>query len=148
MEMENNMTEILETAPAFVAKADYDAVVTELNNVKAANTSHQDTIRILNNRIASFKEEIKQFVVDNLGGLVDDNDLRELAETFDIELTQEISFTATVTFNVTATVALGTDLDDLASDINLSAELSDNYGTLENFDYDYHEVEISDVEVM
>jgi len=147
MEMENNMTEILETAPAFVAKADYDAVVTELNNVKAANTSHQDTIRILNNRIASFKEEVKQFVVDNLGSLIDDDDLRELAENFGIELTQEIQFTATVTFNVTATVPLGTDLDDLASNVILTATLEDN-GYLENFDYDYHEVEISDVEVM
>lgn len=143
------MTEIATVTPnAFVPKADYDAVVTELNNVKAANASHQDTIRILNNRIASFKDEVKQFVVDNLGSLVDDNDLRELAENFGIELTQEISFTATVTFNVTATVPLGTDLDDLASVVSLSAELSDNYSTLENFDYDYHEVEISDVEVM
>ena len=134
-------------APAFVNKADYDLVVAKNAELTNANQNNLTLIRTLNNRIDSFKEEIKQFVVDNLGGHVDDDDLRELAENFGIELTQEISFTATVTFNVTATVPLGTDLDDLASNVILTATLEDN-GYLENFDYDYHEVEISDVEVM
>lgn len=103
----------LETAPAYVEKAEYDKALANIDSLKTELEHSRNANVTLNNRIDSFKEEIKQFVVDNLGGRVDDDDLRQLAETFDIELTQEFAFELTVRFSGCGTIEGKFDEDKL-----------------------------------
>lgn len=145
-DMENIMTEIIDTPVFVVNKSDYDKVVAELEQIRAIRDGLLTERNTLRNRIDSFKSEIKQFVTDNLNGHVTNDDLKELAYTLDISLTQDISFTATVTFNVTATVPLDFDIDDIDGS-DFTASLDYNGSDLEDLDFDYSEVEISDVEV-
>lgn len=136
----NNITYFNDT----IDKADYDKVVADL----ALMTTYRDSVindrNILRNRIDSFKSEIKQFVIDNLNGHVTNDDLRDLAESLDIPLTQDVTFTATVTFSVSAIAPIGADMDNVALDF--TAALDYNGGELQGIDFDYAEVIIDDVE--
>ena len=122
--------------------------VSALEAKVAAVDSQAETIRILNSRIEGFKSEIKEFVINNLGGNVSDDELRELAENFGIEMMQNVSFTVTASFNVNATVPLGTDVDDLAWSIanDLEGSLEYNGNDIGNFDWDTPDFEVADVE--
>lgn len=96
-----------------IDKTEYDKIVAERDNLKQMLEHSRNANVSLNNRIHNLKEEIKQFVVDNLGGRVDDDDLRQLAETFDIELTQEFAFELTVRFSGCGTIEGKFDEDKL-----------------------------------
>ena len=139
----NNITYFNDT----VDKTEYDKILSEYNTVKESYTNSLATIRTLNNRIHNMKQEIKEFVVNGLSAnYVSQDDLKELAEMFEIPLTQDVTFTATVSFSVSATVPLGFDMDEIEN-LDFTASLDYNGSELDNIDFDYAEVVIEDVEV-
>ena len=144
--MENNITYFTDS----VDKTEYDKIVAERDNLKQMLEHSRNANVGLNNRIESFKQEIKDFVVNNLGGHVDDDDLRELAENFSVELTQQISFSVSAVFHCTATVPLNADLDDLENllDGEFSMSIDYNGSEIEDFDWELPDTEVNDVEVL
>ena len=138
----NNITYFNDT----IDKTEYDKVVAERDNLKQMLEHSRNANVTLNNRIDSFKEEIKTFVVENIGGYVSDDDLKNFAESFGIELTQDVTFTATVSFSVSATVPLDFDLDEIEN-LDFTASLDYNGSDLQDLEFDYSEVVIEDVEV-
>lgn len=151
------MTEILDTAtysPAqndmYVPKAQLDKVLADVEMLRKHNADHVSQIGTLNSRISNLKQEVKQFIIDNIeSGYVSKDEFIELGEALDIPMTQSISFTVSVTFSATAEVPLGTDLDDLGYELSDDISLSVDYNgsVMESFDWDSPEVEVSDVEV-
>lgn len=139
----NNITYFNDT----VDKTEYDKIVAEYNTVKESYTNSLATIRTLNNRIHNMKQDIKDLVVNGLSAdYVGKDDLLELANTCDIELTQDVTFTATVSFSVSATVPLGFDMDEIEN-LDFTASLDYNGSDLQDLEFDYSEVVIEDVEV-
>lgn len=145
--LENKMIE-LEFALANSHKV-LESVNTEMSNLQKTYSDALNTIRVQSQRLESFKEEVKQFVLDNLGGHIDDDDLRSFAESFGIPMTQTISFSVSTVFHCTAEVPLGTDLDELESTLegNFSLSIDYNGDDVQDFDYEYPDTEVHDVEV-
>jgi hypothetical protein len=129
----------------FVPKAEYDKALLDLENARANSNAERNTAVLLNNRMINLKSEVKEFIVNGMGGVSND-DLRELAGNLGIDLTRRVSFTVTATFSCSADVEYGVDLDDLVqSGYELNATLDYNGDDLDNFDFDSHDVEVSDV---
>ena len=139
--------EFQSTPPQYVNKDDYDKVLVERDNLKDMLEHSRNANVSLNNRIESFKSEIKEFVVNGItADYVSTDDLKELAEMFEIPLTQDVTFTATVSFSVSATVPLDFDLDEIEN-LDFTASLDYNGSDLQDLEFDYSEVVIEDVEV-
>lgn len=129
--------------PAYVPQEEYDKIVRDLENARANYNAERNTVASLNNRLTSLKAEIKDFIVDRLGGRIGDDDLRELAENCDVELKRRVSFTVTATINCKADVDFGTDIDDILGDID--AEFNLDIDGVSNFDYDLPDLAVSEV---
>lgn len=145
--MENNETfTVTDSIHEFVPKAAYDEVVNDLNNARENYNTARNSESIARRNLESLRDEVKTFVVDNLGGHVSDDDLRNFAESCGIELTRSVQFTVTATFFVTADVDIAVDVDD---DIqySLTASLTfDGLDGVENFDTDNGDIEVTDIQ--
>jgi sugar-specific transcriptional regulator TrmB len=92
----------------------------------------------LNELIAKTRDFIITHVADGEGASVDE--LKELAEELDIELTKEISVTFTVEVTATVTVPVDFDEDDITdADFDITVEYSGSHDEVECDDID-HEV--------
>jgi seryl-tRNA synthetase len=152
MTTENTVTDSAPLTPEAVAeefvKENTTSVIVEefVNNYNAieslkrqldASKSTAEYRRVrLEELIAKTRDFIMTHVADGEGANVDE--LKELAEELDIELTKEISVTFTVEVTATVTVPVDFDEDDITdADFDITVEYSGSHNDAECDDIEY-----------
>lgn len=102
-----------ENPTAFVSKTDYDKVVSDLTAMTTQRDMWMNSNHTNKTNLESLREEVKQFIVDNMDNYVSKDSLMELAETCGIELTKEFAFELTVRFSGYGTIEGMFDEDKL-----------------------------------
>lgn len=83
-------------------------------------------------RLEQFIASTRDFIITGLSNEVDEDDLKRLADTLDIELTKEIEVTFRVDVTATVTVPIDFDEDDITdADFDVSVEYSGNHDDVE-----------------
>ena len=106
----------------------YYAIERLKKQVEESRTTAQYRLQRLEQFIASTRD----FIITGLSNEVDEDDLKRLADTLDIELTKEIEVTFRVDVTATVTVPIDFDEDDITdADFDVSVEYSGNHDDVE-----------------
>lgn len=106
----------------------YYAIERLKKQVEESRTTAQYRLQRLEQFIASTRD----FIITGLANEVDEDDLKRLAETLDIELTKEIEVTFRVDVTATVTVPIDFNEDDITdADFDVSVEYSGNHDDVE-----------------
>ena len=141
MDMATEIKDLIDS-PAPVPN-DRDDLIIQIENL---NTKLEDVVSYRNSYQRQLSEiqmkvdAVKGFIADlySMNGEIDD-DIKQIAEYLDIELTKSITGTATFEISFTAEVPLDFDTDDfeLSFDVNCDSYEADNFEwSEENVDVD------------
>ena len=131
------------TTPADTVPNDRDDLIIQITNLREQVDRLQRNWEYANNSNAELRQKI-----DNVKGLIRDlysengeilDYVEEIASLLDIELTKEISGTATYTISFTANVPLDFDADDFEISFDVNCDTDD----AEGFDWNEDNCEIN-----
>lgn len=144
MTTENTVTESAPMTPQQVAedfvKENTTSVIVEefVNNyyaierLKKQVEESRSTSEYRRQRLEQFIASTRDFIITGLSNEVDEDDLKRLAETLEIELTKEISVTFSVEVTATVTVPIDFDEDDITdADFDITVEYSGSHNDVE-----------------
>lgn len=144
MTTENTVTESAPMTPQQVAedfvKENTTSVIVEefVNNyyaierLKKQVEESRTTAQYRLQRLEQFIASTRDFIITGLANEVDEDDLKRLADTLDIELTKEIEVTFRVDVTATVTVPIDFNEDDITdADFDVSVEYSGNHDDVE-----------------
>ena len=109
------------------------------NDWRERYTKEQNKIYEIRNNLGELlKTQIEQELVTNTGA-------KEIAELVGIELTKTVTVTGSVSFQGTIEISIFDDTDELSQyDIEVDLNVSHDYDSLNNFDYDVESMEFEE----
>jgi hypothetical protein len=109
------------------------------NDWRERYTKEQNKIYEIHNNLGELlKTQIEHELVTNTGA-------KEIAELVGIELTKTVTVTGSVSFQGTIEISIFDDTDELSQyDIEVDLNVSHDYDSLNNFDYDVESMEFEE----
>ena len=93
------------------------ALNTELERLTTENKSLWDSLGMMSRNVESLEDWLKEALT--ISGQIDFDTATEIADIFNITLTEEVEMELTFKVSATFTVPIGTDHDSLASEIGI-----------------------------
>lgn len=150
MTTENTVTEVeltpTQIAENFVKENTTSVIVEEfvnhynkIENLKAKLQYQEQETRNQRSRWASMAQTIEEFLIEHIKDeQVSIDDLKELAEELEIELTKQVEVTFTVEVTANLTVPLDFDADDIEdNDFDITINYTGNHTDVECDDIDW-----------
>ena len=152
MTTENTVTDSAPLTPEAVAeefvKENTTSVIVEefvnnyntIESLKRQLEASKSTAEFRRVRLEDFIAKTRDFIVTGLSNEVGEDELKDLADKLDIELTKEIAVTFSVEVTATVTVPIDFDEDDITdADFDITVEYSGSHNDVECDDIE-HEV--------
>lgn len=150
MTTENTVTESAPMTPEAVAeefvKANTTSVIVEefvnnyntIESLKRQLEASKSTAEYRRVRLEELIAKTRDFIITGLANEVSEDDLKDLADKLDIELTKEIEVTFRVDVTATVTVPIDFDEDDITdADFDITVEYSGTHDDSECDSIDY-----------
>jgi hypothetical protein len=118
----------------------------ELEVVKASNDDWRERYGKEQNKIYEIRNNLGELLKTQIEHeLITNTGAKEIAELVGIELTKTVTVTGSVSFQGTIEISIFDDADELSQyDIEVDLNVSHDYDSLNNFDYDVESMEFEE----
>jgi hypothetical protein len=118
----------------------------ELEVVKASNDDWRERYGKEQNKIYEIRNNLGELLKTQIEHeLITNTGAKEIAELVGIELTKTVTVTGSVSFQGTIEISIFDDTDELSQyDIEVDLNVSHDYDSLNNFDYDVESMEFEE----
>jgi|LakMenEpi03Aug12_release.lakeMendotaPanAssembly.Ray.scaffolds.fasta_scaffold457361_3 hypothetical protein len=118
----------------------------ELEVVKASNDDWRERFGKEQNKIYEIRNNLGELLKTQIEHeLITNTGAKEIAELVGIELTKTVTVTGSVSFQGTIEISIFDDTDELSQyDIEVDLNVSHDYDSLNNFDYDVESMEFEE----
>ena len=127
-----------------IASMTLDDIAGYIATLKVNSEEVRNGNKVVRDRLQKLVDTVTEFIKDNYSDGANSDDLKELADELDIELTKEVTVSFTVTYEADVTVPFDFDVDDIDDG---DFDVTIRYTGTDDAEFGHENTDIEDFEV-